>query len=528
MSFGTSTISHSTKASSSLATTTSSATLVSSQSTGSNRVTVTSGTNSPGPIQSANLTGFPMPNITLFIDGTEYRPPLPGQDPLIIILSDSTTAEITDTAIQRDDVSLTIPSYRQLSQNGGSSSQQLSSWSMQFSTRRFQPSSCLLSIFECFKQAEADFTSAASSMGDSLASVGALMMQAGIADAGTAAGYTSEASSYSFTWTSLIDGMISAISNLEGASEALDGAMQVFNEGLESFTSIEMAELTKAGRIFSAYPEVSLARGKLSNLSNILKTAWANSPAVIIQSLWSLCQARWLPITSGGALITSVWGLHEISKRQMTDQRPVEERLHFILLERGFPISIFNIWTFALDQDRGTKTAANASVNDGLKQRGLKPAYDPGYTTKITIPKATLIRLIPFVRVVYLHPTFEQSKRSSTVLGVLEGKNANRIGQKRSFSSGFATSRKRELEESQAQMNLAAFSHHRSSDQDWEYTRDSSGGNGVTIIVPDSGATIDGLAWQVSRKARYAVQFMLTGPNRLRCAIPSGTSFRMS
>lgn len=522
MSFGTSTTSHPIEASSSLTSTTSSATLVSSQSIGSNSVTVTSGPNSPAPIQSATFTGFPVQNITLFIDGTEYRPPLLGQDPLIIILRDSTTAEITDTAIQRDGVSLTIPSYRQLTQNGGSSSQQLSSWSVHFSTRRFQPSSCLLSIFECFKQAEADFASAASSMGDSLASVGALMMQAGIADAATAAGYTYEASSYSVTSTSLIDGMISAISSLESATEALDSAMQAINEGLEHFNSVEMAELTEAGRIFSAYPEVSLARGMLSNLSNILKTAWANSPAVI-QSLWSLCQARWLPITSGGALITSVWGLHEISKGQMTDQRPVEERLHFILLERGFPISIFNIWTFALDQDKGTKTAANASVNDGLKQRGLKPAYGPGYTTKLAIPKATLIRLIPFVRVVYLHPTFEQNKRSSTVLGVLEGKNANRIGQKRSFSSGFATSRKRELEESQAQMNLAAFSHHKGLDPDWEYMRDSSGGNGVTIFVPDSGATIDGLAWQVSRKARYVVQFMLTGLNRLRCAIPSGT-----
>lgn len=499
MSSGTFTTSHSTASSSSLTSTTPSATLVSSQSTDS--VTVTSGSESPGPTQGDSFLGFPMSNITLFIDGTEYHPPLPGQDPLIIILSDSTTAEITDTAIERDGVSLSIPSYGELLQNDGSSSQQLSSWSVRFSTRHFQPSICYLSIFECFKRAEADFTSAASSIGDSLASVGALIMQAGIADAATTAGYTSEASRYSVPSNSLIQGMSSALSGLEDAAEALDGAMQSINEGLESFTSIEMAELTEAGRIFSAYPEVSLARQMLSNLSNILKIAWSDSPTVI-QSLWSLCQARWLPITSGGALITSVWGLHEISKGQVTEQKPVEERLHFILLEKGFPINVYNIWTFTLDQNRGTKTAANASVNDNLKQRGLKPAYGPGYTTKITIPKATLIRLIPFVRVVYLHPTFEQKRRWDIVLDALEGRSANRIGQNRSLHSGFGISRKRELEEGQAQMNLAAFSHRKGSLPDWEYTRDLSGGNGVTIFVPDSGATIDGLAWQVSHKAQ--------------------------
>lgn len=276
MSSGTSTTSHSPAASSSLTSTASSVTLVSSQSTEGDSVTVTSGSKSPGLTQGASFPGFPMSNITLFIDGTEYHPPLPGQDPLIIILSDSTTAEITDTAIERDGVSLPIPSYGELSQNGGSSNQQLSSWSVRFSTRHFQPSTCLLSIFECFKQAEADFASAASSIGDSLASIGALIMQAGIADAATAAGYTSEASRYGVPSTSLIRGMSSALSSLEGAAEALDGAMQSINEGLGSFTSIEMAELTEAGRIFSAYPEVSLARQMLSNLSNILKMAWSN------------------------------------------------------------------------------------------------------------------------------------------------------------------------------------------------------------------------------------------------------------
>lgn len=437
-----------------------------------------------------------MSNITIRINGTEYHPPLPGQDPLKIILSDSTTAEITDIAIERDGVSLGIPGYGELSRNGGSS-QQLSSWSVQFSTRKFQPSSCLLSIFECFKQAGAEFQSVASSLGDSLASIGALMMQAGIADAATAAGYASEASSYSVAASALMDGMSSTLSSLEAAAEAVDAAMQAINEGLGSLTSIEMAELTEAGRVFSAYPEVSLARGMLSNLSNIMKIAWANSPTVI-QSLWSLCQGQWLPITSGGALITSVWGLHEIGKGAVTEQKPVEERLHFILLEKGFPISIFNIWTFALDQNRGTKTAADASVNDHLKQRGLDHAYGPGYTTRITIPKGKLIRLIPFVRVVYLHPTFEQKKRWSIVLDALEGTHANRISRNQSFSMDSSASGKRELEDGQAQMNLAAFSHRKGMFPNWEYTRDSSGGNGVTIFVPDSGASIDGPAWQVS------------------------------
>lgn len=439
--------------------------------------------------------------------------------------------KITDISIERRGISLPIPTYEVLSQNGGSSSQQLSSWSVHFSKRHFKDSSsssCLqsiFSIFECFTQAAEGFTSAAGSLGDTLASVGALMMQAGIADAATAAGYISEASSYSVSATSLMDGISSALSSLEGATEALDGAMQAVNEGLESFTSIEMTELTEAGRMFSAYPEVSLARGTLSNLSNILKIAWGNSPNVI-GSLWSLCQAQWLPITSGGALLTSVWGLHEISKGQAMEQKPMEERAHFILLEKGFPISIFNTWTFILDQNKGTKTAADPSVNDDLKQRGLKPAYGPGYTTKITIPKAKLIKLIPFVRVVYLHPTFEQ-KKLWPVLNALDGRQADRISLNRSYSSGFATSQKRELEEGQAQMNLAAFSHRKGSPPNWDYTRDSSGGNGVTVFVPDSGARIDGPAWQVSHKAQCAVQSMLTRPNRLSCVTQSGTWFRI-
>lgn len=483
----------------------SSAALGSTKSTGSDSATITSSSDSPGPTQGPPFTGFPLSNITILIDGTEYHPPLPGQDPLIIILSDSTTVWITDIAIEREGVSLHIPTYTELSQNGGSSSQQLSSWSVQFTKRHFQSSPCLLSIFsifECFTQAAADFASAARSLGDTLASVGALMMQAGIADAATAAGYASEAGVYSVSASSLMDVISSALSSLEGATEALDGAMQAINEGLESFTSIEMAELTEAGRTFSAYPEVSLARGTLSNLSNILKIAWADSPNVI-QSLWSLCQARWLPITSGGALLTSVWGLHEISKGQVTEENPVEERSHFILLEKGFPITIFNIWTFYLDQNKGYKTAADPSVNDDLKQRGLKPAFGPGYTTKITITKGKLIKLIPFVRVVYLHPTFEEMQAWSIVLDALEGRQEDRISLNRSSSNGFATSQKRELEEDQAPMNLAAFSHRKGFPPNWEYTRDSSGGNGVTIFVPDSGARIDGPVWQVSHKVQY-------------------------
>lgn len=241
-----------------------------------------------------------MSNITITIDGTEYHPPLPGQYPLIIILSDSTTAKITESAIIRGGVSLSIPSYQELSQNGGSSSQQLSSWPVQFDTRHFQPSSCFLDVFGCFLQAEADFVSVANSIGEAFVSIGATMMQAGIVDAATAAGCASDASGYGVTASSLLDGTSNALSSLEGVAEALDGAMQAVNQNLASFSSIELEELTAAGRVFSSYPEVSLAKGTLSNLLNIMKLAWANSPDVI-QSLWSLCQAQWLPITSGGA-----------------------------------------------------------------------------------------------------------------------------------------------------------------------------------------------------------------------------------
>lgn len=345
-----------------------------------------------------------------------------GQDPLVIILSDSTTAKITESAIIRDGVSLPIPGYQELSQIGGSSSQQFSSWSLQFNTRYFQSSSCSLNILGCFRQAVADFTSVASDLGDALASIGATIMQAGIVDAATTVGYASDASSYSVTVGSLLDGMSSALSSLERAAEALDGAMQAVNDNLSSFTAVELEELTEAGRVFSSYPEFSLARGMLSNLSNMMKLAWGSSHNVI-QRLWSLCQAQWLPITSGGALVTSVWVLHEVGNVEHGEQGgqlPGEERLHFILLEQGFPITVFDVWTFLLDSNKGTETAGDASVNDDLRRRGLEPAYGPGYTTEITMPMATLIRLMPFVRVVYLHPTFEQKKKWGTLLDAIE------------------------------------------------------------------------------------------------------------
>ncbi|KAH8771872.1 hypothetical protein F5883DRAFT_642539 [Diaporthe sp. PMI_573] len=340
------------------------------------------------------------------------------------------------------------------------------------------------------------------------------MMQAGISDAATAAGYASDASSYSVTASSLMDGIRNALSNLEGAAEALDGAMQAVNENLASFSSIELEELTEAGRVFSSYPEVSLAKGMLSNLSNIMKIAWANSPDVI-KSLWSLCQAQWLPITSGGALITSVWVLHEVGNGAETEPRPEEERIHFILLEQGFPIPVFNVWTLTLDQNKGTKTASDASVNDDLRQRGLEPAYGPGYTTEITLPKATIIRALPFVRVVYLHPTFEQKRRWDIVSDAIEGRDESNDSQNRPFPRGFAATRKRELEESQAQMNLAAFSHYKGTTPDGTYTRDSSGGEGVTIFVPDTGAAIDGPHWQeeMHNPEWYVVSNKLTLPN---------------
>ncbi|KAJ0116126.1 hypothetical protein J7T55_005072 [Diaporthe amygdali] len=447
------------------------------------------------PPQGAKFAGFPMANITITIDGTKYYPPLPGQDPMIIILSDSTTAKLTDQAIERDDVSLPIPSYQYLSQNGGSSSQQLSSWSVQFSTRQFQLSPCSWGVFVCFQQAEAAFTSAASSIGDSLASLGANIMQAGIADAAAAAGYASEAGSYGVSASSLIDGMSSALSSLEGAAEELDGAMQAINEDLASFTSIELDELTAAGRVFSSYPEISVARGMLSNLSNIIKIAWANSEAVV-QSLWGLCQTQWLPITSGGALVTSVWGLHQISQGNSTEEIPQEERLHFILFEKGFSINVFNVWTFVLDQNKGVKTAADPSVNDDLKRRGLPPAYGPGYTTEITLLKATLIRLIPFVRDVYLHPTFEQMEMWAPLFDAMEERHTESGSQRLASHEALTVYQKREFRESEASMNLAAFSHRKGMPPDFTYKRDSSGGQGVTIFIPDSGAAIDGPLWQ--------------------------------
>lgn len=490
---------------SSLTSAVSSVSLGPSQSSESGSMTIVSTSDSPVPTEDNSFKGFRLSNITLTIDGIDYHPPLPGQDPLVIILSDSTTATITSSAIVRNGASLAIPSYQELVQSGGSSSQQLSSWSVQFGTRHFQPSICFLSIFGCFLQAQSDFMSVASSIGNTFVSMAAKMMQAGIVDAATAAGYASEASSYSVTANSLLDGLSDALSSLEGAAEALDGAMQAVNENLASFTSIELEELTEAGRIFSSYPEVSLAKGMFSNLANIGRIAWANSPDVI-QSLWSLCQAQWLPITAGGALVTSVWVLNEIGQGEETVEEPDEDRVHFILLEQGFSIPIFHLWTFTLDENKGTKTAVDASVNDDLTQRGLEPAYGPGYTTRITVPKATIVRALPFVRIVYTHPTFDQKRR----WGLMHdpeggwggwGSDGSKASQNHFFGRGFSATRKRELEQSQAQRNLAAFSHYKGVEDQFTYTRDSSGGEGVTIFITDTGGSIDGPFWQVSQKA---------------------------
>lgn len=83
----------------------------------------------------------------------------------------------------------------------------------------------------------------------------------------------------------------------------------------------------------------------------------------------------------------------------------------------------------------------------------------------------------------------------SRFLDAFEGKQSKVASQGRSLPMG---SQKREYVENQAQMSLAAFSHRKGMPLDWIYTRDSSGGEGATIFVPDSGAAIDGPAWQVS------------------------------
>lgn len=118
---------------------------------------------------------------------------------------------------------------------------------------------------------------------------------------------------------------------------------------------------------------------------------------------------------AGGALVTSVWVLNGIGQGEETVEELDEDRVHFILLEQGFSILIFHLWTFTIDEDKGTKTAIDAPVNDDLTRRGLEPAYGPGYTARITIPKATIVRALPFVRIVYMHPNFDQKRRWGTM-----------------------------------------------------------------------------------------------------------------
>jgi hypothetical protein len=93
---------------------------------------------------------------------------------------------------------------------------------------------------------------------------------------------------------------------------------------------------------------------------------------------------------------------------------------------------------------------------------------------------------------VYLHPKFEQKRRWNILFHAIEGRHDRNLGkacQKDSFTRSLVPTRKHEVKETNAQLNIAAFSQYKGVIPDWKsrYTRDWSGGSsssgGVTFSV---------------------------------------------
>lgn len=111
------------------------------------------------------------------------------------------------------------------------------------------------------------FFSAASSIQNSVASVAAQMLQSKIYDTWSAAGFASDAGSFSIELDTLASDLSSAADSMRSAVDAMDGAMSSINAELGSLGNIELRDFSAInGRCFQAYEY-----GKLQDFLSILR-----------------------------------------------------------------------------------------------------------------------------------------------------------------------------------------------------------------------------------------------------------------
>lgn len=437
------------------------------------------------------FTGFSLPDILITIDNNTFYQLLPGQTSNSMILSDGTTASITDQTVELTGASLSIPSSNDLSQSGGAVTKQLGPWTVEFSTRKFQQTApaCGSNKYNCFKQAAQYFIQSAESLTDSLGKVGASMVLDGIYTAWDLAGLVAEASPYATTAESISGRIGSLLSPLEDAIEGLDGAMSAVNENLASFEEYEMQELSNINKnIFPAYPTLRPALGSLQNINRILQLAIQNPTG----SLLTIAKNRYVQMTAGvGLMSLTTLGLDQITTTDLNSMKTspnktVESqdiRLHYIKFEPNFPLLLFNTMTKMLDEDAGVKTAADPVVN----------ALGPGYTTELAVGPTKLMKYLPFISFIYLHPSSEEMQDPDCALQMFFWDDLP-LQHSRGLpllSRNISPHNKRFYMEGPGFWHQEAMSWQKGMvDSSQMYRRDESEGQGVTIFMLDSGFSL--------------------------------------
>ncbi|KUI63811.1 Subtilisin-like protease 2 [Cytospora mali] len=431
------------------------------------------------------FTGFSLPDVLITIDNNTIYQLLLGQQSINTILSDGTIAKITDQAIELGSTSISIPSSMDLMLEGGRKTQQLGPWIVEFSMRQFQKctSSCLSGKFTCFKKAAQSFVDSAGTLAASLGKVGASMLQDGFCDAWDAAGLATEASPYATTTESMSEGIGSLVNSLEGSVEGLDGAMSMVNGDLSSFEEYEMEGFGNIkDNVFPAYPNLRPTISSLKNLNKILQLAIKHPTGTLL----TIAKNQYVQLTTGLGLVSvATFTLDKVSSADLdaTDTQstesatPQDTRMHYIKFSEKFPLLLLHVLTKTLDNDAGVKTAAKPSV----VQLG------PGYTTELSVGLGKVLKYLPFIILVYVHPTFEemQNPLRREYLSWQDNAGLPRIIDLPKSSSSHS---KRFYLEGLGYWHQEAMSRQKNVAPSLQrYRREEPPGQGITIFVIDSG-----------------------------------------
>lgn len=297
-----------------------------------------------------------------------------------------------------------------------------------------------------------------------------------------AAGLSAEASPYATTAESISEGISSALTPLEGAVEALDGAMGTVNDNLASFEEYEMQEFSNINdNVFPSYPTLRPALGSLKNLNNILQLAIDNPAGTLL----TIAKNQYVQMTAGLGFVTlGTYGLEKMATADLNSTDTTsngtdasqETRIHYIKFIQNFPLLLLNILTKTLDGDAGVKVAAVPAVNE----------LGPGYSTELVVGPAKLMKYLPFITFIYVHPTYEQMLQPGyEYLSMQQDAISQRIP---GFLKSNSAHNKRDYIEGLGYWHQEAMSRQKGVASSLQrYRREESQGSGITIFVVDSG-----------------------------------------